>query len=229
MSEPAPPDARVVVGRHTYGHDASTFLRFRPEAEIHVGAFCSIAPAVRILGGGEHLLSRATTWPLNYFLFAPGAGPSLDATEKGPTRIGHDVWIGLGAIVLGGVMVGHGAVIGAGAVVRRPVPPYAVVTGNPARIDRYRFDAATRRRLLALRWWEWEDAEIMTLREAFLGEVGTFLDAAERGHGSPGPCWLTRTIAELPPSALTPARGRARWASWRESARRALADRILGR
>jgi maltose O-acetyltransferase len=49
-------------------------------------------------------------------------------------RIGSDVWIGGGAIVLPGVAIGDGAVIGAGSVVTRDVPAGATVVGNPARI-----------------------------------------------------------------------------------------------
>src|SRR5246127_2117223 len=50
-----------------------------------------------------------------------------------PVRIGSDVWIGGGAILLPGVTVGDGAVIGAGSVVTRDVAAGATVMGNPAR------------------------------------------------------------------------------------------------
>ena len=50
-----------------------------------------------------------------------------------PVRIGQNVWIGGGAIVLPGVVVGDAAILGAGAVVTRDVPPGATVVGNPAR------------------------------------------------------------------------------------------------
>jgi len=50
-----------------------------------------------------------------------------------PIRIGSDVWIGGGAILLPGVTVGDGAVIGAGSVVTRDVPAGVTVAGNPAR------------------------------------------------------------------------------------------------
>ncbi|SDO81344.1 sugar O-acetyltransferase [Afipia sp. GAS231] len=50
-----------------------------------------------------------------------------------PVRIGSDVWIGGGAILLPGVTVGDGAVIGAGSVVARDVGAGQTVTGNPAR------------------------------------------------------------------------------------------------
>lgn len=44
------------------------------------------------------------------------------------------VWIGVGAIVLGGVRIGEGAVVCAGAVVTKDVPPYTVVAGIPAKV-----------------------------------------------------------------------------------------------
>ena len=51
-----------------------------------------------------------------------------------PIRIGSNVWIGGGAIVLPGVTIGDDAVIGAGSVVTRDVSAGAVVVGNPARV-----------------------------------------------------------------------------------------------
>jgi maltose O-acetyltransferase len=48
-------------------------------------------------------------------------------------RIGSDVWIGGGAIILPGLTIGDGAVIGAGSVVTRDVGAGQTVTGNPAR------------------------------------------------------------------------------------------------
>jgi maltose O-acetyltransferase len=50
-----------------------------------------------------------------------------------PVRIGSDVWIGGGAIILPGITIGDGAVIGAGSVVTRDVAAGVTVAGNPAR------------------------------------------------------------------------------------------------
>lgn len=47
--------------------------------------------------------------------------------------IGENVWIGGGAIVLGGVTIGDDAIVGAGAVVTRDVDAGATVVGVPAR------------------------------------------------------------------------------------------------
>lgn len=57
--------------------------------------------------------------------------------------IEDDVWVGSRAIILAGVTIGRGAVVAAGAVVTRSVEPYAIMAGNPARLIRKRWDAAT--------------------------------------------------------------------------------------
>jgi len=53
------------------------------------------------------------------------------------TRIENGASIGGGAVILPGIVIGVGAMVGAGAVVTKSVPPYAIVTGNPARIVGY--------------------------------------------------------------------------------------------
>ena len=53
-----------------------------------------------------------------------------------PIRIGANVWIGGGAIILPGVTIGDDAIIGAGSIVTRDVPAGATVVGSPARIIR---------------------------------------------------------------------------------------------
>ena len=51
-----------------------------------------------------------------------------------PVRIGKNVWIGAGAIVLPGVTIGDHSVIGAGSVVTKDIPPNVVAVGNPCRV-----------------------------------------------------------------------------------------------
>lgn len=48
--------------------------------------------------------------------------------------IEDDVWLGAGAIVIGGVHIGKGAVIGAGAVVVKDVNVMAIAVGVPAKV-----------------------------------------------------------------------------------------------
>jgi acetyltransferase-like isoleucine patch superfamily enzyme len=56
--------------------------------------------------------------------------------RSAPIIIADDVWIGTGAIILGGVNIGSQAIIAAGSVVTSDVPSNAVVGGNPARVIR---------------------------------------------------------------------------------------------
>jgi maltose O-acetyltransferase len=53
-----------------------------------------------------------------------------------PITIEDNVWLGGGAIVLGGVTIGADTIVGAGAVVTRSLPAGVVAVGNPARVVR---------------------------------------------------------------------------------------------
>jgi acetyltransferase-like isoleucine patch superfamily enzyme len=194
----------VEIGRHTFGYGSETFQVYMDGARIRVGAFCSIHRDARVLAGSEHVMTRASTFPFKARLFEPKKRNIHEAIDKGTTIIGNDVWIGLGATVLSGVMVGDGAVIGAGAVVSKSVPPYAIVAGNPARIMRYRFDRGIRDRLLALAWWEWDDEELHASNHWFMVDIESFLDEMERVHGPRPESDLVRRLRELSPAAITP-------------------------
>ncbi len=85
---------------------------------IHIGDDTQIGPGVQILTA-DH--------PRDPAIRAAGL-------ESGkPIRVGRNVWIGGGALLLPGITVGDDSIIGAGAVVTRDVPPGATVVGNPAR------------------------------------------------------------------------------------------------
>jgi virginiamycin A acetyltransferase len=58
--------------------------------------------------------------------------------EKYPITIGRGAWIGANATVMADI--GHDSIVGAGSVVTKPVPPFAIVVGNPARVIRMRND-----------------------------------------------------------------------------------------
>jgi len=55
-----------------------------------------------------------------------------------PVRIGNDVWIGMGAIVMPGATIGDGCVIGAGSVVTGTIPPRSIGKGVPFKKTRDR-------------------------------------------------------------------------------------------
>ena len=53
-----------------------------------------------------------------------------------PVRIGNNVWIGAGAVILPGVTIGDDSVIGAGSIVTKDIPAGVVAVGNPCRVLR---------------------------------------------------------------------------------------------
>lgn len=154
-------DSRVKIGEYSYSDGPVNFVLVNSEDYISIGRFCSIASGVTIFGGGEHFLERITTFPLQVLFTQvnPNQG-NVDATTKGNTIIGNDVWIGQGATILSGVKIGNGVVIGAKAVVAKDIPDYAVVVGNPGQIIRYRFSGDTIAHLLEQQWWNWDIAKI---------------------------------------------------------------------
>jgi acetyltransferase-like isoleucine patch superfamily enzyme len=58
------------------------------------------------------------------------------ATIGKPIVIERNVWIAVGATIVGGVTVGENSVVAAGSVVTKNVPPNTLVGGNPARVIR---------------------------------------------------------------------------------------------
>ena len=134
--------SKVVVGKKTYGEIHVT--DFSPaDTKLYIGSYCSIAPNVRFLLGGEHQLYSISTYPFKVLTF----GESREAGSKGDIVVKDDVWIGDGAIICSGVNIGQGAVIAAGAVITKDVEPYAIVGGNPAKFIKYRLDESLRKKL----------------------------------------------------------------------------------
>ena len=133
-------------------------------AYTRVGKFCSIAAMTRI-NPGNHPMWRATQAHFTYRASAYFEGEAdeaefFDRRRSHRVEIGHDVWIGHGAIVLAGRRIGDGAVIAAGAVVTKDVAPYAIVAGNPARPVKARFPEPIVAGLRKLGWWDWSHAAL---------------------------------------------------------------------
>lgn len=190
-----PQVANVSAGDFSYyhDHDPEAALRFLDlcvrynygEARLSIGRWCAIAHrATFLMPGANHAMAGPSTYPFGILggAFAD-ALPLADYPWRGggDITIGHDVWLGTECLVLPGVTIGHGAVVGARAVVAKDVPPYAVVAGNPARVVRMRFDAATIARLLAIAWWDWPAARVLAAIPALVKGDVTALEVVARG------------------------------------------------
>ena len=92
------------------------------ETEIHMGKYCFLAGQCYLVAGGNHSFEDISV-PI---MFQP-------SVSKGGIKIGEDVWLGAGVIVLDGVTLERGCVVGAGSVITQSLPEYTVAVGVPAR------------------------------------------------------------------------------------------------
>ena len=158
-----------LVGEHclTFGtgsYSSGIFMTVYPEekraSHLLLGRFSSLADKINFLTSGNHNYKNVSSFPFDSKVAVEKIFGDVEPLPNVRTNhfqvvVGHDVWIAQGATILGGVKIASGAVIGAGAVVAKDVPPYAIVVGNPARVIKYRFDEATIKKFLAVKWWNW--------------------------------------------------------------------------
>jgi acetyltransferase-like isoleucine patch superfamily enzyme len=172
------PQARIfrsTLGDHTYVQNGAILL------EADIGRFCSIASGVRV-GLGRHPTFMVSTHPAFYSRTQPiektfSSTDTFISLKK--TTIGHDVWIGMNALISDGVTIGTGAIIAAGAVVTKDVAPYAIVGGVPAKVIRYRFDELIIDRLLKSQWWNMSEQDL-TERAPYFGNPLRMLEIKEK-------------------------------------------------
>lgn len=145
---------------------------------VDIGKFANIAAMVRI-NPGFHPMEQPT---LHHFTYRPtmyGMDEQDDADffqwrRRQRVVIGHDTWIGHGAVIMPGVRIGNGAVVGSNSVVTKDVPPYAIVAGVAAKVIRQRFPRAIAEAIEATAWWDW-DHDTLTERLADFRDMRTFL------------------------------------------------------
>jgi phosphonate metabolism protein (transferase hexapeptide repeat family) len=154
---------RVILREVTVG-DFTYFERNAEAIYTEIGKFCSIAANTRI-NALEHPIERITQHkvsyrPNEYFRWLGVEADFKARRQRKRVRIGHDVWVGHGAVILPGVRIGNGAVIGANAVVTHNVDAYEIMAGVPARRLRQRFLPEISERIEALAWWDWPVAKL---------------------------------------------------------------------
>ncbi|MEL7280479.1 MAG: chloramphenicol acetyltransferase [Pseudomonadota bacterium] len=151
--------------------DYSYCDRYADIANAEIGKFVNIASLARI-GATDHPLHTASC---HHFLYRSDdywedadRDHAFFAHRKSRTaRIGHDTWIGAGAMIKPEVTLGHGAVVGAGALVTKDVDPYTIVAGTPAKPLRLRQPREISDRLMALAWWDWPHEALRAALEDF--------------------------------------------------------------
>ena len=168
------------IGSHTYIQKHSTVIN------AAVGKFCSIASHVTI-GPGIHETRGLSTHPAFYLRNTPlvktYSAEDLFASSQ-RTEIGHDVWIGQGAIIVDGVKIGDGAIIAAGAVVTKDVGAYSVVGGVPAKFLKHRFAENLMTAVMELKWWDKDEAWLAANYRRFSNPAAFIQAMKKEGKGN---------------------------------------------
>ena len=110
--------AHVHFGEWVYANFNLTLV---DDGHIYIGDHTMIGPNVTIATAGQPILPELREKEMQY---------NVDV------KIGRNVWIGAGAIIVPGVTIGNNTVIGAGSVVTKDIPANVVAVGNPCRVMR---------------------------------------------------------------------------------------------
>ena len=111
------------LGRQVYANYNLTAV---DDGEIFIGDYTMIGPNVTLATPNHPLAPELREQGYQYNL---------------PIRIGRNVWLGAGVIVVPGVTIGDNSVIGAGSVVTKDIPANVLAFGMPCRVQRELGDA----------------------------------------------------------------------------------------
>ncbi|MGP9746534.1 acyltransferase [Brachybacterium sp. AOP29-B2-41] len=128
------PEAPIVLGDRVITHHGSKLL-----GPVSIGDMAYIGPEARIRS--QTIIGKRVNFGPRVMLLNDGHEVGRTRRRAGknvthPIVIGDGVWVGAGAIVMGGVTIGEGAIVGAGAVVTKDVPAHTMVVGVPAYVKR---------------------------------------------------------------------------------------------
>jgi len=109
----------IRIGNHVRIGQGTTVGLCDIDDDVRIGPHCSL-----ISGPNVHSFER-TDVPIR-----------LQKGKLQRITIGRDCWLGAHVVVMADI--GEGSVIGAGAVVTKPIPPWSVAVGVPAKVIRSR-------------------------------------------------------------------------------------------
>ncbi len=149
----------LVIGDYTTINGPITI---KGNNKVIIGKYCALGSNIKIISENHNvnfanIQIRLQKLLLNKAFF----------TDKSPVIIGNNVWIGDDVIILTGAKIGNGAVIGAGSIVTKPIPPFSVAVGVPARVIKMRFKNEIIEELLKIKWWEWSFEKLKCNKKFF--------------------------------------------------------------
>lgn len=135
------------------GCRVSSFSKFKcSEGPLQIGSRCGFGTGCFVSSGasglviGDNLVCgpNVVIMASSYNYGKRGMHLHDQGQQSKGTRIGNNVWIGAGAIILDGADIGDDSIVTAGSVVSRKFPAGSQLVGNPAKPMRgfFRADSA---------------------------------------------------------------------------------------
>jgi acetyltransferase-like isoleucine patch superfamily enzyme len=132
---------RIFIYRHVYfmkigrGCQIQWGVTIRRPRDIRIGNCTNVHPYVFL--DGHYTLTIGDNVDIGDQVMLWSGGHDVQSSDYGsivrPTVIEDYACIFVRAMLIKGGRIGKGAVVGAGSIVRKDVPPYTIVAGNPAR------------------------------------------------------------------------------------------------
>lgn len=132
--------SRIIVGAGSY---IDAFVKIKAaggsgdvvigeETFINSGCVLYIGNGISI-GSNVSIAANCVLAPTNHEFADPSVIHQAQGfrPSKGGIKIGDDVWIGAGSVILDGAELGNGSIVGAMSLVRTTLDSYGIYGGNP--------------------------------------------------------------------------------------------------
>jgi len=135
----------AVVLKHGVYLDTETDEGYiRIGKRVYVGTGCCFHGHKGLEIGDDCLFAQnITITPYSHIFEDPDRPISSQGGHSRKVTIGRDCYVGKHVCILYSADIGEGSVVGSGAVVVKPIPPYSVAVGVPARVIRKRGERTT--------------------------------------------------------------------------------------
>jgi acetyltransferase-like isoleucine patch superfamily enzyme len=131
-------DGRIQIGRRFVirGRVARCEIKAFPNAQLVIGDHVFVNQGV-VIAARESIEIGENTKIGDFSAILDSNYHDLDPTHPDkprPVKIGKNVWLGNGVLVLPGVEIGDHTVVAARSVVKNSLPPRVLASGNPAQV-----------------------------------------------------------------------------------------------
>ena len=126
---------KSAIGSFTKIKSSSATLTIGNRVTISNGCFMnSFGPGLEI--GDHSMIGPNTCIIMGRYCYDELNVPMQDQglVSNGSIRIGRDVWIGACCTITDGADIGDGSIVSANSAVSTRIPPYSIVSGNPAKV-----------------------------------------------------------------------------------------------